>query len=362
MKYSIFFSAVLLLLFTNSCKEKPTETKPVIDDEANLQPGRRDYVWRYDTLDTGGEQIGFFWGKSPNSIWARVSFTRVLWHFNGTNWHRFNISNYLVTPYCIFGTSENNVWFLGDSFFALHYNGHSFQRFVLPKPPEFDGIIISGIWGDAPNNIFAVGTFKNTAQVISRAVIFKFDGVEWKIAHTINSQTQSQLSFIGKDIFSSKILVYGYLFDTTNIIPKIYEYKNGSLIEIHSGTECWMYPLLNGRVFFSKGSRNANHMLKISNNNLVIWKDMTNDSVLFVGMLGRHEKDYFTLGLDYSSTFARTRLFHCNGLDYKPVYEGLNVSYKGLLTLPRDFIFPVHLPNGKVLIVRGTLPDSTSKK
>ncbi len=350
---------LLACLIIGSCAEKPTETTPPIDDEANLQPGRRDYVWRYDTLDTGGEQIGGFWGKSPNSIWARVIFTRVLWHFNGSQWQRFDISNYLVTPYCTFGTSENNVWFLGDYFFALRYNGHSFQRFALPHPPDFDGLFVSGIWGDAPNNIFAIGTFTNSSQLISRAVIFKFDGNEWKIVHTIESQ--SQFFFIGKDKFSSKLLISGGLFDSVSYTYKIYEYKNNTLIEINSGTDCWMYPLLNGRVFFSKTSALSNQMLIISKNNLTVWKDMTNDSVLYVGMMGRHEKDYITLGLDYSSTFARSRLFHCNGTDYKPVYEGLNVSYAGILTLERDVVFPVHLPDGRVLVVRGTLPDTTNK-
>ncbi len=354
---------LLACLIIGSCAEKPTETTPPIDDEANLQPGRRDYVWHYDTLDTGGDWLSGFWGFSPTNVWCRAVGERILWHYNGTQWRRFNISNFFLTPGCIFGLSDTDVWFLGYEFYALRYNGHSFVRMSLPRPPNYDHISITSVWGEKSNELYAVGTIYNTAISAFHQVIMKFNGQEWNIERI--SDIRGNLYFIGNDTKNGMIYIVGTKAHADGIgyTGVIYEYKNGNLNEIYT-EEHILYSrntLTNGRAVLFKTSRMENHFKRFENRNFVIWKNMTNDTVMFAGVIGRHEKDFFTATFDYSSNLLRSRIWHYNGEDFHPVFEGYDVAYTGILVMPKDIMFPVRLPDGKMLVVRGTLPDTTNK-
>jgi hypothetical protein len=56
LSFLVFISVVII-----SCNQT-TEPEP--------QPGRRDYVWRIDTLQMPVNFLGSVWGATPNDVWA----------------------------------------------------------------------------------------------------------------------------------------------------------------------------------------------------------------------------------------------------------------------------------------------------
>ncbi len=139
---------LLACLVIGSCSEKPTETKPVIDD---LPAGKRNFTWSADSIAENGE-IAFqaLWGSSPNDIWG-ASFAEnwhsCMWHYDGTAWRRAAQNTPLAqanqTAYTVVGrvcgTAQNDVWAVGgrqyyingkDSLapFTMHFNGTEWRE------------------------------------------------------------------------------------------------------------------------------------------------------------------------------------------------------------------------------------------
>ncbi len=139
---------LLACLVIGSCAEKPTETKPVIDD---LPAGKRNFTWSADSIAENGE-ISFrsLWGSSPNDIWGASfadNWRSCLWHYDGTAWRRAAQNTPLAqanqTAFTdvgrVCGTAQNDVWAVGgreyyfndrDSLapFTMHFNGTEWRE------------------------------------------------------------------------------------------------------------------------------------------------------------------------------------------------------------------------------------------
>jgi len=150
--YSLRIMKPILLLFVclaiGSCAEKPTETKPIVDD---LPAGKRNFTWSADSIAEIGE-ISFqsLWGSSPNDIWGASfadNWRSCLWHYDGTAWRRAAANTPLaqanLTAYTVVGrvcgTAQNDVWAVGareyhisgrDSLapFTMHFNGTEWRE------------------------------------------------------------------------------------------------------------------------------------------------------------------------------------------------------------------------------------------
>jgi hypothetical protein len=76
----IFLAIISLTLISfNTCDDNPVNGD-------NVKPGRRDYSWRVDTIDSPNNSFSCIWGSSPTDVWVGgkggvTSYDR-LWHFN----------------------------------------------------------------------------------------------------------------------------------------------------------------------------------------------------------------------------------------------------------------------------------------
>ena len=143
MKFLIvlfFVSTALLLL--NNCDS----TEPV--DE--LKPGRRDYVWSVDTLDTQANRIQSIWGSSPDDVWAcgpgGLTAYDGLWHFDGNVWQPYQQA-LPTSPECIYGIDQNNIWIGGSDGKIFRFNGTLWNQVNSILRADTSGNWINDIWG-----------------------------------------------------------------------------------------------------------------------------------------------------------------------------------------------------------------------
>ena len=154
LKQKLSTSLLLISLFGYlSCNT----TEPPVD---NIKPGRRNYVWKADTLWTDDFfGIHDFWGDLPNSIWITAVGTSAkdcLWHYDGIKWTESNqvLTSSLNT---VFGATSAEVW-IGDSYGTFWRNtGSGWQKFQQVSLVGFDRIVITSIYGSSPNYLYAVG-------------------------------------------------------------------------------------------------------------------------------------------------------------------------------------------------------------
>ncbi|MDD5307517.1 MAG: hypothetical protein PHU25_09385 [Deltaproteobacteria bacterium] len=74
----------------------------------------------------------------------------------------------------VWGTSVDDVWSGGPNGFLTHWDGEGWTDTQLDRPET-----IYGVWGFAPDSIFAVGGLENGCSDSPRASVFRFDGGGW---------------------------------------------------------------------------------------------------------------------------------------------------------------------------------------
>ena len=187
MRALFFFLILILLLLHNTCTENP------INGEDNIPPGRRDYVWTVDTLETYANRIQSIWGSSPEDVWAcgpgGLTNIERLWHFDGNDWQPYP-HELSISPECIYGFAQKEVWMGGNDGKIFHFNGSTWnQRFILVKPDTI-GNWVNYIWGDNSNDIYAIGRAYVNQEPLPRSFILHFDGTIWKEIYFSSKQLQ----------------------------------------------------------------------------------------------------------------------------------------------------------------------------
>ena len=120
----ILTAAACILVILNSCKSNPV-TPP------EIQPGRRDYEWTVDTINTFNP-IYRIWGSSPTDIWAITSGTyyKNIYHFDENNWNTgtYKLKDYYGL-YSIYDFSSNEVY-IGVQNRIYRFNVSNWERLV----------------------------------------------------------------------------------------------------------------------------------------------------------------------------------------------------------------------------------------
>lgn len=226
-----FLTIILFsLIYLSSCDEGPTEPE--------IEPGRRDYVWEVDTL-----KMPFFsslhriWGSNENDVWAvgpGGDLSNTIYHYDGEEWTTDGISRG-ISPISIWGFASNNVWIGGLEGRIWHFDGTDWkENFRLPHPQFlFSGFM--DIYGDQPNDVYAVGFVDSTDG--RKGMIFHYDGVEWESVNIVSTHTT--LARIKRGLKTSKnyfirgIVENDWAEDTTKILM----FDGKKLIEIYSAID-----------------------------------------------------------------------------------------------------------------------------
>ncbi|HEX5133176.1 MAG TPA: hypothetical protein VFX92_11910 [Candidatus Krumholzibacteria bacterium] len=118
-------------------------------------------AWRGMTSGTGAALLDV-WGSGPDDVFA-VGSGGVVVHYDGSAWTRMQSSTTEGLSR-IFG-------FVGGPVFAMSWSGGLFLYDGMAwKQQASAGSAISGLWGDAPGSLFAVGP---------QGFAARFDGTDW---------------------------------------------------------------------------------------------------------------------------------------------------------------------------------------
>ncbi len=332
----IFIATIIVML--NTCSDNP------VNNDDNIPPGRRDYVWEADTLLADDWfAITSIWGSSPNDIWAvavGTSYKDCLWHYDGEKWTKSD--QWLSSGfYAIFGFSANNI-LAGDMYNTIwKYDGIQWIKFKEFSLPGYDEIIINDIFGTSENNIYAVGSADNYDGSGYKGIILKYNGTDWKYLNIPDIRVgfhYIKKAYDGNYIISATNYDNGFLdkifvFDGKNKLTEIYsDYHWPGLFNIGEN----VYVTINRKIY------------KYRNYKLEFWKDLSASGYVST-VLGRSEKDFF--GTGYGG------IMHYNGSDVKILYP-TDLDAVGSLILDKDvFFWGWNSEKALNVMIRGTLQD-----
>ncbi len=334
---------LFFLFFFESCK---SSTAP---KQNTLQPGRRDYTWTVDTLNIPYTVLENIWGSSPTDVWAvgpGGDKDKTIYRFNGQQWVNDGISRPLA-PTAVFGFAQNDVWLagtLGDDIW--HYDGTVLSKYQNYYVPGYPLTGIQGIWGDSPNNIYAVG-FADSDNIF-RGMIQQFNGSQWKITYLSNKNEEFSIEY--KDPLSNNCYVLSYRNNDNNNTDStiIYQYDGQSLKEIYSSDffagHSSNLAYIASQVYFilDNGVYSYNNGFKLLFN-----VDYPN---FYRAICGRNNEDIFLCMKD--------GIAHYNGTDIQYLYhfhQGIYFSGPPAIFDKEVFFLVYDFVNNINLVIRGKL-------
>lgn len=344
----LLFTLLLTVIGCNSATE-PIKVK-------EIEPGRRDYVWTVDTLNTPGGIINSIWGSSPTDVWAAgysiYEPHSDLWHYDGYKWNMYTDINFYWTPNCMFGFNYSNIWIGGDGGDIYHYNGTQWQLYYRNNSvaPQFNSMIIKHLWGESEDNIYALGyAYFANGDKGSRSFILQYDGNEWKEVYRNNSSFQ-YYTMRGQNgaLYIAGLTVH---FDNNDTV-KIFKYYKNEISEIFQDNIrnvdlCYM-EIIGSQLYFMIGNR----LMKYENDKFVEVLKLEYDNSLNYAC-GRNEKDIFFFMCD--------GLVHFNGTNFEYVFRFTNgelILWGPPVILEKDiFITATENIGNKTRIIHGHLPD-----
>lgn len=175
MKIYKFLIFIISAIYLTTCQDNPVSPPP----------GNRNYNWTIDTLEGLYTPRYRLWGSSTSNLWAvtrsdpqiEISF------YNGEIWRSYSI-NGMNVPVSVYGFSDNEVFIGTIGGDIWKYNGSSWILFAeLTKDGRKD-IVFDNIWGQSPNDFYAVGAFMDSIGPPNHGVIAHYSNDSWTMLNT----------------------------------------------------------------------------------------------------------------------------------------------------------------------------------
>jgi len=294
------FLTILLILqamLIAACKTSEP-LAPVTEKPEENPPGARDYEWTVDTLYTPDTDLYRFWGTSPSDLWVGgfgIDVSNNLWHYDGIKWEKSNIKDYgSIRVRSIFGFSSTDIWLSGESGKIWHGDGKSWTESMQFSSEGYRFISLSSIWGEAPDNIYAVGVYDSLVNNTDNlhALIFHFNGKSWERINLVPNTYE--LHFIYKEKESKNYYLYSTITnykDMTDTI-KCLEFDGIKLKEIASqlyvNDKNLSMAKINGKIYYFINS----DMCRYINGKMEVIKTIEGINRGYV-LGGRNENDLF---------------------------------------------------------------------
>ena len=323
MKKNIFllYSLSLILTFIsfNSCNTTEPE---------ELKPGRRDYNWTVDTLKPAeGRSIPYsMWGANANDVWAvGLSYLNAycIWHFDGISWNNYTPDKY-INPTCIWGTANNNIWIGSSDGAYWHYDGIKWNKFSETSIPNYQQFIIQSMYGNSPNNIYAVGLADSVDGSTYKGIITHYNGNKWELVNIPTIHTSfDQILY---DEISGKFIITGWIINQAD--ESIYTFNGTTLENVFNSQDGVSINRIGQNIY----SVLKNKIYKYKNNYFEQFLDLS--STTYAGAAyGRNEKDFFTINWD--------GIGHYNGIDLVTIYQKWNNDWfpNGATVFEKDVFF-----------------------
>jgi hypothetical protein len=118
------------------------------------------------------------WGTDRTDIWVvggrgELAGKPTVLHFDGAAWSRVDAGVTGVDLWWVFGFDGGDVFFTGSAGTILRYRNGAFESMPTPRKG-----IVFGLWGAAPDDLWAVGAGDD-----SRGIVWRYDGVSWRDAN-----------------------------------------------------------------------------------------------------------------------------------------------------------------------------------
>ncbi len=286
--------AILLttLLTTFSCKESITEPEP--------PAGRRDYVWKVDTLYYPGNTLFRMWASSPTDVWATSpgDFGKNIFHYDGQKWSYYSVSG-MNSPIPLWGENSSNVFVAGAAGVkgeVWKFNGSNWSKFAEISKDEHKKFYLNNIWGKNRNDFYVFGGSPDTiVGGLNNSVIAHFLNNKWEVLNTSSvfglvAHLYEDLK-IGRVYFQALKTGNGKYNDST----LIYEHHQGKYNKLYgsiwTGGQQAFLGYINNEVYFILGNRIAKrvggqfkNIIQVDNPNFYqrIWGRSSNDLFLFM--------------------------------------------------------------------------------
>ncbi|MCK9424503.1 MAG: hypothetical protein M0Q21_00535 [Ignavibacteriaceae bacterium] len=339
-KHLLSIVLVITLLFSLSCKKSPTE---VVD---NTQPGRRDYVWKVDTLKVANStymSISRMWGGSPNDIWATgdAEESRLgLWHYDGNKWTCDNTPRQMM-PRGIWGTSKDNIWIGNINSTFWHYDGVGWSEYGKYSLTGYSQLINQSMSGNSTNNIYATGFADNSDGSGYKAIIQHFDGLTWNFLNI--QDIRSNFGQIKKNSLNQYFI--NSVNETNSQTPnKIFILEYNSLNQLYATDKSTELVQIGDQIYFLIGFK----LYKYKNRELIFWKDFSDIYFLAV-LIGRSEKDVFVLHTN--------EIKHFNGSDLINLFNIRTRIIASLIFEKEVFFLAKDFDTGICMSIKGELKE-----
>lgn len=321
----LFLPAIIsvIILSFYSCK-KPQPAEPV---EHNSDS--RSYSWSIDTVKNGTTRpLTTLWGSNENDVWLyglTEDYSKVLLHYNGSIAVPVSLPDSIV-PGAVFGFSPTDIWLAGnkifdkvDSLSFWHYNG-SWSCKVKFNIQGYETLVITDIWGDSPDNVYATGAaiHINSEWVFQSdiSLLFHYDGNQWtrvNIPAIPNEFSRIRRGIKGSDkyyILSSATMPGNYF--TYRDTLKVYEFDGKNLKTLLStytkrSDGLWVSEI-DKQIYITQDSK----IFRLKNEQLETFLDNTYENHR-IEIWGRNENDIFLAMKD--------GIAHYNGKNIEYIYK-----------------------------------------
>ena len=321
---SVFVAILLFILPIGflSCSRQITETEPV----DNATPGRRDYIWTVDTITTDPfVNLSRMWGSEPNDLWAVGG---CLYHFNGTSWSQ--LKGYY--PEAIFGFAQNDVWAVwnGKKAQFWHYDGQQWSLFSQNSISDSSYISFSNIWGNSPDNIYAVG-YCETTSTDYKQVLMHYNGKKWMYINT----PEMRFMFYDVRTYENILIFTGAREESYGTTYKVLEFDGNNFRELYSGSEFVEMSNIGSDIYIY--NYNEKKVYVYQNRSLVLFLNWGNTS-FNGGFAGRSTKDIF---LGATTSEGRFAIAHYNGTNIQNLFEfwGKRIGFNYIRLFDNSAVF-----------------------
>ncbi len=331
MKKKIFVVVIsFVVLILSSCNSNPVDSPP--------QPGRRDYTWTIDTLKA--DQLGFqslrgIWGPSPSDVWVvgdAATYVNKVWHYDGTQWKNYLLDQF-ATPVRICGISSSEIWMVTTISDIWKYDGSKWYKFTTIVPEGYQRILFEDIYG-YHNNIYAVGVaLKPNGDYTG--IIVHYNGYSWSVVNT--PQIKEYFLFV-RFLESGDIVICGLnLFDTSKS-ARLYKLKDGNLSLVSKSVMDYNLGILNSKLYVNTNKK----VYEYKDGSLVEVLDLSGTSYLGE-IFGRTIKDFFCATEGWN-------LGHFNGEDIKIIYPSVGYVNNALVFEKDVFVICSALDNTNYIL------------
>jgi hypothetical protein len=119
------------------------------------------------------------WGTSPKDVYAvggplGNGGPSAMLHFDGASW-RYLQPGGTETFWWVNGTSDHDVWAVGEQGRITHWDGAKFAE-LTPRPTT---ATLYGVWAASATDVWAVGGTPNGGATQPNDVLLHFDGTAW---------------------------------------------------------------------------------------------------------------------------------------------------------------------------------------